>query len=119
MEDEETVRDLACEIVSSKGYNAISATGPVEALQMAGNGIGTIDLLLTDLIMPEMDGIELADKLKGIIPSIKVLVMSGYSDKEIQRNGGIKKNIPYIQKPFSPFKLLEKIRRVLDESPAH
>lgn len=116
VEDEETVRELACEIVSSKGYITLSAANPEEAIKMAGNGIGHIDLLLTDLIMPEMDGVELSAKLKKINPSLKILIMSGYSDKEFQRNGGIKENMPYIQKPFSPSELLKRIRSILDET---
>ncbi|RMF94951.1 MAG: PAS domain S-box protein, partial [Candidatus Schekmanbacteria bacterium] len=114
VEDEETVRELTREIMSSKGYRVDTAETPEEALEKAGNGAGPFDLLITDLIMPGMDGIELSKKIKERNPSIKTLVMSGYSDNEFLRNGGLKGNIPYIQKPFTPQALLKKVREVLN-----
>src|SRR5207248_6826994 len=87
---------------------------PVEALRMAQNFRGPIQLLITDVVMPRVNGRELADQICSQRPDIKVLYMSGYTDSAIVNSGILQKEVAFLQKPFTPTALTEKVRDVLE-----
>jgi signal transduction histidine kinase len=115
VEDEDIVRELVCEVLEDQGYNVICARDGVEALNMAGEFDGTIHLLVTDVIMPHMNGHELAGKLSSLRPDMKVLYVSGYSDNDIGDHGLLDPRFELLQKPFTPQTLARKIRDVIQE----
>ncbi|MEY2565324.1 MAG: two-component system, cell cycle sensor histidine kinase and response regulator CckA [Verrucomicrobiota bacterium] len=115
VEDEEIVRELVCDVLSEQGYNVICAADGLEALKVAGDFEGTIHLLVTDVIMPHMNGHELAEKLSGIRSEMKVLYVSGYSDNDIGDHGELDPRFELLQKPFTPQTLARKIQDVLHE----
>ncbi|MBS1793421.1 MAG: PAS domain S-box protein [Acidobacteria bacterium] len=114
VEDEELVRNLGREILESGGYRVIEASGGEEALDICRRGDLRIDLLLTDVVMPEMNGRELWQKLAETSPQIKVLFTSGYTDDMVVRNGITNEEANFLQKPFSIDTLMQKVREVLD-----
>jgi len=114
VEDEAGVRELACQFLKVRGYAVLDAKDGPEALEVAGRYAGTIHLILSDMVMPKMSGIELVRRLKAIRPDIRVLFMSGYS---VYSNGDPEKefpDVPVLQKPFSSISLVEMVRRVMD-----
>ena len=115
VEDEEIVRELVCEVLMEQGYNVICAADGLEALNVAENFDGTIHLLVTDVIMPHMNGHELAGKLSSVRPEMKVLYVSGYSDNDIGDHGVLDPRFELLQKPFTPQTLARKIRDVIHE----
>lgn len=115
VEDEDIVRELVCEVLQEQGYNILCARDGVDALEMAGNLDGTIHLLVTDVIMPNMNGQELAAKLSALRPDMKVLYVSGYSDNDIGDHGVLDPRFDLLQKPFTPQTLARKIRDVIHE----
>ncbi|HWM24056.1 MAG TPA: ATP-binding protein [Chthoniobacterales bacterium] len=115
VEDEEIVRELVCDVLEEQGYNVICAADGLEAMEMAGNFEGTIHLLVTDVIMPHMNGHELAGKLSRIRPDMKVLYVSGYSDSDLGDHGVLDPRFELLQKPFTPQTLARKIRDVIHE----
>jgi two-component system, cell cycle sensor histidine kinase and response regulator CckA len=114
VEDEETVRGLAQKILEQVGYNVLSAAGGEEAVRLCNDQERRIDLLLTDVVMPEASGKEVAEHLNQLVPGIKVLFMSGYTDEAIVHHGVLDSNVEFIQKPFTPSALSKKVREVLD-----
>jgi two-component system cell cycle sensor histidine kinase/response regulator CckA len=115
-EDEPAVRNLARRVLESNGYAVILAAGGEEALAMSRGFEGRIHLLLTDVIMPGMSGPQLAERLSAERSDSKVLFMSGYTDTAIIHHGVLEPGIWYLQKPFSPGGLAEKVREVLDST---
>ncbi|MBE7557365.1 MAG: PAS domain S-box protein [Anaerolineales bacterium] len=115
VEDEEGVRNLIGRTLKSKGYTVLEARHGDEALLLAGQHQRPIDLLLTDVIMPQMSGRDLTERLKAFQPSIKVLFMSGYTDDAVVRHGLLTAEVEFLSKPFSPDTLAAKVRRVLDK----
>jgi signal transduction histidine kinase len=115
VEDEDIVRELVCEVLEDQGYNVICAADGIEALEMADGHDGEIHLLVTDVIMPHMNGHELASKLTARRPDTRVLYVSGYSDNEIGDHGMLDPRYELLQKPFTPQVLARKIRDVLHE----
>jgi CheY-like chemotaxis protein len=115
VEDEEIVRELVCDVLAEQGYNVICAADGIEALKVAADFDGTIHLLVTDVIMPHMNGHELAGKLSGIRPEMKVLYVSGYSDNDIGDHGELDPRFELLQKPFTPQTLARKIHDVIHE----
>lgn len=115
VEDEEIVRELVCAVLDEQGYNVICAPDGVEALQLAENFDGTIHLLVTDVIMPHMNGHELAAKLSSLRPDMKVLYVSGYSDTDLGEHGVLDPRFELLQKPFTPQILARKVRDVIHE----
>jgi PAS domain S-box-containing protein len=113
-EDEETVRQLAETSLRRNGYNVLSASSGPQALAAAHAYKGDIHLLITDVIMPEMGGWDLMQQLRTQIPHLKVLFVSGYTDDAVLRQGVLQQNVDFLQKPFSPNTLLQKVRSVLD-----
>lgn len=96
------------------GYSVISAATPGEAIQIANETGEKIQLFITDVVMPEMTGRDLADRLREIRPDMKCLFMSGYTANVIVHQGVLDKGVNFLQKPFSLQYLAEKIRQVLD-----
>jgi signal transduction histidine kinase len=115
VEDEDIVRELVCEVLEEQGYNVICARDGVEAMNMAAEFDGIIHLLVTDVIMPHMNGHELAGKLSSLRPDMKVLYVSGYSDNDIGDHGVLDPRFELLQKPFTPQTLARKIRDVIRE----
>ena len=114
IEDEEEVRKLAREVLEQCGYTVLEASVGSDAMLMAQRHAGTIELLLTDVVMPRMSGRALAEHITAVRPEIRVLFMSGYTDAAIVRHGVLEPEIDFIQKPFTPTALALKVRRVLD-----
>ena len=116
VEDDEAVRDIACSFLKSLGYKALEASNGIEALELIKkkNLIMDIDLLLTDMVMPEMGGEELAQKIKEINPGIKILLSSGYTDSQIIKSGMRTQDYNFLPKPYSVQQLAKKVRAVLD-----
>jgi len=110
-EDEEAVRELACEFLRASGYHVIAAKDGIEALELAEQGEKTIDVLVTDVVMPRMRGTELAMRLKRAHPDINVVYMSGYL--EHNSDDSFLTNAELLQKPFSRESLLQKLYAVL------
>jgi signal transduction histidine kinase len=117
-EDEAGVRELACQFLRVKGYTVLEAAGGHEALEIASRHSGTIHLLLSDMVMPRMNGGDLAARLKAARPGIRIAFMSGYSEFSRGDLGKDFPEAPVLQKPFSPASLVEIVREGLTRSSA-
>jgi len=117
-EDEPMLRRIGVRVLEGQGYRVLEAANGVEALRVAAGHAGRIDLLLTDVVMPQMGGRELADRLRVGRPGIKVLFTSGYTNDSVVRHGVTDHSVPFLQKPFVPSSLARKVRAVLDGEPA-
>ncbi|ABW69067.1 hybrid sensor histidine kinase/response regulator [Desulfosudis oleivorans] len=115
VEDEASVLKLVQRVLERLGYNVLTALGPARAITMADEHQGTIDLLITDVIMPEMSGRDLAKTMKKRFPDLRVLYMSGYTADIIGRRGELEADVNFIQKPFSNQDMAEKVRDALKE----
>ena len=113
VEDEESVRNFTKEALESMGYIVNSTSNGHEALAFIRKNNTKIDLLISDVIMPKMGGVELADNLEKLLPGLKTLFVSGYIDDKIVKNGILKKNVNFLQKPFSVHSLAKKVNEVL------
>jgi PAS domain S-box-containing protein len=114
VEDEAGVRDLLRHVLHDQGYKVLSASSGPEALRVVGQYDGPIDLLLTDVIMPEMRGQQLADELLGRFPQMAVIYMSGYTDNALDHGGVLRQGGTFLQKPFTPDEVLRRVREMLD-----
>lgn len=114
VEDDDVVRGLARKVLEDFGYAVIEAGSGEEAFRLSQNHPGPIHLLLTDVVMPETSGKEIADRMALLRPSTRVLFMSGYTDEAIVHHGIVDADVEFIQKPFSPTALAKKVREVLD-----
>jgi len=114
VEDDDQVRIVARGILRRSGYRVIDARHAGEALLHSEEHTGTIHLLLTDVVMPQMGGPALAKRLASARPGMKVLCMSGYTDDSIVRHGVLDAHVAYLQKPFTPDALAARVREVLD-----
>jgi signal transduction histidine kinase len=114
VEDDDQVRAVARGILRRAGYHVLEASNAGEAQLVVERHRGTIHLLLTDVVMPQMSGPQLIKRLSGARPEMKVLCMSGYTDDSIVRHGVLDSNVAYIQKPITPESLTTKVRAVLD-----
>jgi CheY-like chemotaxis protein len=113
-EDEEGVRGVVRAFLQGKGYTVLEARDGVEALEVYSKHHDRIHLLVTDLVMPRMGGLELAQRLTRSNPGLKVLYMSGYSDRAVSSQGVLEPGTMFLQKPFSTDKLAQFVRRLLD-----
>jgi CheY-like chemotaxis protein len=113
VEDDAGVRGLARLVLRRRGYTVLEARDGMEALAIASDYPGSIDLLITDVVLPGMNGRELAASLVSGQPGLKVLYMSGYTDDEVLRLGILEKDVPFLQKPLTPGSLARKVRDVL------
>ena len=114
VEDEPEIMKMAETMLGKLNYQVLAANTPGEAILLAGEQAGAIDLLLTDLVMPEMNGRNLSEKLQSLYPGFKTLFMSGYTANVVAHHGILEEGINFIQKPFSMKGLSSKIREVLD-----
>jgi DNA-binding response OmpR family regulator len=117
VEDQDEVRRIAADILRRQGYTVIPAADGRAAVDAAFHYRGPIDLLITDVVMPEMSGRDVARALSGRIRGLQVLYTSGYTDNAIVHHGVLDRGVEFIQKPFSPHRLLRKVRQVLDRRP--
>ncbi len=113
VEDDGAIRALVRKVLETAGYTVIDAGAPREALDLARQHDGPIQLLLTDVILPELTGRELADRLVRDRPDLAVLFMSGYADDAIVHQGRLDPDTAFLQKPFTPEALLRRVREVL------
>jgi CheY-like chemotaxis protein len=117
VEDEPAILEMTRRMLERKGYSVVPAATPADAISIADTYVGKIDLLMTDVVMPEMNGRDLAKKITAIFPEIKLLFMSGYSANVITQQGVLNDGVAFMQKPFSMNELAEKIRGILDDPP--
>ncbi len=118
VEDEEQVRGILLNVLRRQGYKVISAQNAGEALLICEQYPDPIDLLVTDVVMPQMSGPDLARRLAQPRPEMKVLCMSGYTDDSIVRHGVLDARVAFVQKPVTPALLGRRIRELLDDQPA-
>ena len=114
VEDEEAVRGLAAKVLASYGYRVVEARDGAEAEQIGRRAEEYLHLLLTDVVMPGISGLELATRLGPLRPKMKVLFMSGYADDAITRRGVLAEDAAFLQKPFPAEVLARRVREVLD-----
>ena len=114
VEDEQLILDLCRQVLKRSGYNVIAAGQPGEALLLAEKHPGDIHLLITDVVMPSMNGKELKERIEGIKPGIKALYMSGYTANIIAHRGVLTEGVEFLQKPFATKELVTKVRHLLD-----
>jgi CheY-like chemotaxis protein len=120
VEDDKIVRDLVCAVLLNQGYDLLCASNGAEGLRLAREHPRRLDLLLTDIIMPQMNGPEVAEALRREQPQVKVLYVSGYTDDVLNDHAAVTAELRFLEKPFTPESLCRKIREVLDEpAPAH
>jgi two-component system cell cycle sensor histidine kinase/response regulator CckA len=105
VDDQDVVRDVIKLSLESAGYRVLEAATPSEALALARDAGAEVDLLVTDVVLPEMDAFELANRITCELPAVRVLYTSGYTDAAAEG--------PFIQKPFTPAQLIEKVGTVL------
>jgi CheY-like chemotaxis protein len=114
VEDEPTILRMTRMMLERKGYTVISAATPAEAKEKAKNHSTVIDLLMTDVVMPQMNGRDLAGQITALYPGIGLLFMSGYTSNVIAHQGILDNGVAFIQKPFSMADMTEKVRELLD-----
>ena len=114
VEDENAVRRLTCQILKRRGFTVLEASRGAEALTVAQQHAGAIDLLITDVVMPGMSGLELARQLTRVRPSMKVMFVSGYTEEMLDEYGSLAERV-LLRKPFSPEELIRNARMVLDQ----
>jgi two-component system, cell cycle sensor histidine kinase and response regulator CckA len=119
VEDEEIVRELTCEILHMLGYEVLKATDPGEAIEICATRKGPIQMLLTDVVMPHMNGTALFNRLAVMRPGMEVLYMSGYTENFIVHHGVPDPAVHFLQKPFTGEDLAAKVRFLLDQKKAH
>jgi CheY-like chemotaxis protein len=115
VEDDEGVRRLATRVLARGGYSVVEAGSGSEALRVAEDAGASVDLLLTDVVMPGMSGRELADTLRVRFPRVKILYSSGYTDDAVVRHGILEAEVAFLQKPYTPASLLERVHHVLGD----
>jgi PAS domain S-box-containing protein len=118
VEDEASVRQAAREFLTLNGYTVLEAQNGEDALRVSREYRGSVDLMISDVVMPEMGGARLAEQLAELRPGMKVLFVSGYAESTVQRHGAIDVTERFLQKPFSLKALASKIREVLESSKA-
>ena len=115
VEDEQAVRELTVKMLQRLGYRVLVAASGAEALEISASHGGRITLLLTDVVMPNMSGRQVADSLTKTRPEMKVLFLSGYTEDTVVHHGVLDSGVEFLPKPFSREVLAKKIRQVLGE----
>jgi len=118
VEDEEAVRELIRTVLTQHGYDVLAASDPQQAEEIVADTQREIHMLLTDVVMPGMSGRQLAARVTARRPGIRVLFMSGYTDNVITNGGMLEKGLAFLQKPFTPATLMDRVRGVLNQAPA-
>jgi DNA-binding response OmpR family regulator len=116
VEDEQSLLKPTKMLLEKQGYTVLTASMPGEAIRIAKERSSDIQLLLTDVVMPEMNGRDLARELQSLYPHIKLLFTSGYTADIIANHGILIEGVHFIQKPYAPQSLTAKIREVLDQA---
>jgi CheY-like chemotaxis protein len=116
VEDEAGIRELTSELLAAWGYEVLVARNGVEALEISGKHRGMIDLMVTDVVMPHMNGRDLAERVRQMRPEIKVIYMSGYTDNLVLQGGMVEEGSDFIQKPFSADTLAKRVRAALQQN---
>ena len=114
VEDQVALRGTIVDMLRDYGYTAMEAGDGLEALEIIDEQMGAIHLVITDVVMPRMSGADLSTRLREHHPNIKLLFISGYVGDQVHRQGGLGKDVIFVQKPFSPSALVGKVRQVLD-----
>jgi two-component system cell cycle sensor histidine kinase/response regulator CckA len=117
VEDDESVRNLSRLVLEEHGYTVLAAESGVKALEAFGPLAAAIDLVVTDVIMPQMNGAELTTRLRELHPEVKVLYVSGYTEEATIHRGVLVDGVDFLQKPFTPEGLARKVREVLEKNP--
>jgi PAS domain S-box-containing protein len=117
-EDEERIRKLLIAMLGKQGYQVLEAETPAAALALAADPSAKIDLLLTDIVMPEMNGFDLAKSVREARPDIRLLYMSGYTDNRVATAWVLEGDTAFLHKPFTAAALAQKVREALDNHPA-
>jgi DNA-binding response OmpR family regulator len=115
VEDQESVRSFAVAALKGDGYRVIEASDGNEAIAVAGRHPEGLHLLLTDVVMPGMNGKELSERLRALHPNMKVLFISGYTADVIAHRGVLDPGVAFLHKPFNPEELAAKVREVLSD----
>ena len=113
VEDEEAVRSFAARALRMRGYNVLEAGGGEEALEIVKSGRDKIDLMITDVVMPNMDGPTMVRHVKALKPDLQVIFMSGYAEEAFRRNDQSSEDIHFLPKPFGLKQLAAKVKEVL------
>jgi two-component system cell cycle sensor histidine kinase/response regulator CckA len=116
VEDESAILDMAADMLQGLGYNVLALSTPGEAINFAGEHADKIGLLITDVVMPEMSGLDLARKIRSFQPGLKVLFISGYTYDVIAHHGVLESGIRFLQKPFSTRDLAVKVREAIEDA---
>ena len=116
IEDEEAVRKLVRRTLEKHGYQLLVAASGTEALELARNYTASIQLVISDIVMPQMGGREVAEQLRAVRPGIQVLFISGYTENTMTRGGNISEGETFLQKPFTPLTLARRVREMLDKA---
>jgi len=116
VEDEAGIRELTSELLAGWGYEVLVARNGVEALEISGKHRGAIDLMVTDVVMPHMNGRDLAERMRQMRPEMKVIYMSGYTDNLVLQGGMVEEGSDFIQKPFSADTLAKRVRAALQKN---
>jgi CheY-like chemotaxis protein len=116
VEDEQVILDMCRIMLEKLGYRVLTTCSPREALRLAAEHAGSLHLLLTDVILPEMNGRELSQRLRASYPELKHLYMSGYTADVIAHQGMLEEGVRFIQKPFTMRSLAARVREVLDQA---
>jgi two-component system cell cycle sensor histidine kinase/response regulator CckA len=117
VEDEEAVRSFAARALKLRGYNVLEAAGGEEALEIVKSSTATIHLLITDVVMPNMDGPTLVRAVKRLRPDMAIIFMSGYAEEAFRRNDEKAEDLHFLPKPFGLKQLAAKVKDVLSEAP--
>ena len=116
-EDNEDNRIIYATALRYAGYNVLEAATPAAALEICRCHPGAIHLLLSDVVMPGMNGGEMARQVEKLRPETRVLFMSGYTDNAVLQSGELRDGVAFLQKPFTPSNLGKKVREILDAKP--
>ncbi len=114
VEDERQLRELFQIVLQENGYNVLAASDGTEAILLSERHPGALHLLISDVVMPQVGGREVAERMAAMRPNMKVLFMSGYTDDAVMRDGILDTEANFLQKPFTPSALAKKVREVLD-----
>lgn len=118
VDDEDGVRDIVCRALRTAGFRALEAAHGAEALELVAGGSETVDLVITDVVMPGLDGRELGRRLGVSRPNLPVLYMSAYDVNDIFRRGSPSTSAPFLQKPFTQEILLTRVEQLLKQPAA-